>query len=143
MQIMIGCGPACEAVFCLPHLPYWDMAPLDFVYQVTRGSGKRCARRKARLYTPKNTISRQRVQDNNNLMNNNRIGQAINNNNNNNNNNDNNTVPEKFPKRYENLLSVHLSRRQPGIRRFSKPEKTEQNFEAQSQEEVFSARSRS
>jgi hypothetical protein len=48
------------------------------------------------------------------------------------NNNDNNTVPENSPKRYENPLSVQLSRRQPGLRRFSKPEKTEQNFEAQS-----------
>jgi hypothetical protein len=45
-------------------------------------------------------------------------------NNNNNNNNDNNTVPENSPKRYKNPLSVQLSRRQPGLRLFSKPEKT-------------------
>jgi hypothetical protein len=46
------------------------MGPLDFVYQAIRGSGKWGARQKARLYTPKNAISRQRVQDNNNLINN-------------------------------------------------------------------------
>jgi hypothetical protein len=51
-------------------------------------------------------------------MNNNRIRQAINNNN-----QDNNTVPEKFPTKIRKSSLSATSRRQPGLRRFSKPEK--------------------